>query len=641
MTTPPSTLYTRLSHSPPQIRLLSIHSSSLEISCRLHIVTLSPSLEFTALSYVWGPPEATETILVNNRPVSVRSNLANALRNVTYHWKKRFPNRPTEEFRLWADVICINQEDVPERNFQVKLMRELYASAELVISWLGNSGRVNMFSAMEALGAISRETKGIYLSADQGPKWEWMKGYPCLTDRGGVDGLLNAHWQAIQDFFEVDYFKRAWIFQELVLGREIVFMYGRDSIGWDVVADAARWLVLTGQAIRKKGWNGYPKDDHNFDPLVVAALASGAGSWWKVDAVAEMRVTMASDDKDGDVRWDLFPKYRYLAATNPRDHIYALLGVARGDNLVVDYDADIVSVYLDYVNAWVQDTGRVEVLCYSGIGMVKNVRETGAPSWMPNYPYENDREAALFRNLTDAFLGYNADKGVFDANSTISHIRGISLFVTAVVGPAIRKVHERSSTEMWDIASDFMRRNTTYITGIHPLKAFFQAVIGDETRTGRDLVAFVWEMIKLMQPPDQGLGYMIHSGKKFRALAGGCRGGENIIDCFERVLAADSDSKARSEIRAFVGMKTREQYNPFDSAAGDFAMAYTVYTRLCFSRHVCETKDGYIGIAPFGTLPGDRVAVVKGCNTPVVIRLLRGNTQFLKDCSWKHAALQL
>lgn len=37
----------------------------------------------------------------------------------------------------WADAICINQQDIYERNSQVLLMRHIYEGAEQVLIWLG------------------------------------------------------------------------------------------------------------------------------------------------------------------------------------------------------------------------------------------------------------------------------------------------------------------------------------------------------------------------------------------------------------------------------------------------------------------------------------------------------------------------
>lgn len=42
---------------------------------------------------------------------------------------------------MWADTICINQEDVTERDDQVTIMGTIFRSAETVLAWIGTSSR--------------------------------------------------------------------------------------------------------------------------------------------------------------------------------------------------------------------------------------------------------------------------------------------------------------------------------------------------------------------------------------------------------------------------------------------------------------------------------------------------------------------
>ena len=40
---------------------------------------------------------------------------------------------------IWVDAICINQEDIPERNVQVTMMDRVYERAKAVFVWLGEA----------------------------------------------------------------------------------------------------------------------------------------------------------------------------------------------------------------------------------------------------------------------------------------------------------------------------------------------------------------------------------------------------------------------------------------------------------------------------------------------------------------------
>src|ERR1700760_1263674 len=106
-------IYSPLEANRAEIRLVQILSDSRgKINCRLHTVSLDNDIEYIALSYLWGDSRKTEKIVVNGQPVSVGSNLVSALRHVKHHWQKHLPGRDQLSFRLWADAISINQDDV-------------------------------------------------------------------------------------------------------------------------------------------------------------------------------------------------------------------------------------------------------------------------------------------------------------------------------------------------------------------------------------------------------------------------------------------------------------------------------------------------------------------------------------------------
>lgn len=56
------------SDNPPELRMQSV-------SYRLHVFSLEDAPHFTALSYCWGPPEATKSICPDGKFVEVRKNL--------------------------------------------------------------------------------------------------------------------------------------------------------------------------------------------------------------------------------------------------------------------------------------------------------------------------------------------------------------------------------------------------------------------------------------------------------------------------------------------------------------------------------------------------------------------------------------
>ncbi|KAI9640013.1 hypothetical protein NHQ30_011573 [Ciborinia camelliae] len=109
--------YTNLDpEKPGSIRLLVLHADNPGsiIRCSLIHTTLRECRTdiyhpYTALSYVWGNSGARKDILLNGKRFSVTTNLAAALEDLRHH---------KDDFRLWADAICINQASNSERNKQ-------------------------------------------------------------------------------------------------------------------------------------------------------------------------------------------------------------------------------------------------------------------------------------------------------------------------------------------------------------------------------------------------------------------------------------------------------------------------------------------------------------------------------------------
>lgn len=76
--------------------------------------------------------------------MSVTPNLKHALQRL---------RNGTEELVLWVDAICINQDDIPERNVQTANMRAIYQGSESVAVWLGleNSHGLESNGSKEAM----------------------------------------------------------------------------------------------------------------------------------------------------------------------------------------------------------------------------------------------------------------------------------------------------------------------------------------------------------------------------------------------------------------------------------------------------------------------------------------------------------
>lgn len=113
------------------IRILSLSPGPpgdvLEV--RLQPVNIDrPNGEYDAISYVWGDPSRTCRIICNNAEMLITASLHGALTRLRQLDKPR---------RLWADQLCIDQDNLEEKAVQIPMMDIIYRNANHILVWLG------------------------------------------------------------------------------------------------------------------------------------------------------------------------------------------------------------------------------------------------------------------------------------------------------------------------------------------------------------------------------------------------------------------------------------------------------------------------------------------------------------------------
>jgi hypothetical protein len=90
---------------------------------------------YRTLSYMWGSSLNSRTILINGLEFGIRASLWTFF-NETSHASHNFLK---ENLWYWIDAVCIDQQNLPERNHQVSLMALIYSEASDVLIWLGGA----------------------------------------------------------------------------------------------------------------------------------------------------------------------------------------------------------------------------------------------------------------------------------------------------------------------------------------------------------------------------------------------------------------------------------------------------------------------------------------------------------------------
>lgn len=126
-----------LNSEAQEIRLLKILDGKGSVKCILETYEMTESLEYIALSYTWGASDLAYPITVNDCTFRVGKNLFDFLDMATKegssklhgdrkHGEDVYGRYHSDSVRpglsgmlIWIDQICINQDNVQERNHQV------------------------------------------------------------------------------------------------------------------------------------------------------------------------------------------------------------------------------------------------------------------------------------------------------------------------------------------------------------------------------------------------------------------------------------------------------------------------------------------------------------------------------------------
>lgn len=196
--------------------LLYLHplSHTGKIEASLTVVNLSDKPVYTALSYEWRTDIEQQAITVNGHFVHIRYNLYQLLLRLC----------PKRGFRrLWVDAICVDQNNISERNSQVQMMGTIYKAATFVVAWLGEEPEncEPLLRHLKRSGKVSRTVlRHGGRSVENDPRLEFEP----LADSASV--------KALKILLQRSYWSRAWVLQELIHGREITLMCGDEDVSW-------------------------------------------------------------------------------------------------------------------------------------------------------------------------------------------------------------------------------------------------------------------------------------------------------------------------------------------------------------------------------------------------------------------------
>lgn len=584
-----------------EIRLIHLECSAhpnARLRLRLTKWAMDNAPAFEALSYVWGSADTKVPVDCNNEPLSVTQNLVEALMA-----RRKLMRNGNHERLLWVDAVCINQADLVERAQQVQLMGEIFGKADTVWISLGGEDHVHR-SALPLIQLIydscldlatqdGVEIANLAARAGQGDALSRVSVEmidEAATASRDIETPEEA-WGSLARLFARPYFERRWCVQEVVLAQNAWIL--SPNIPFPHLGTVAQWCHA----------HNITSDYFFFGPKAMNSTQC---------------MVMASSARPSDSFITILDDFRLFRATDPRDSVYALLGLLdkidpdspMKKDIVVNYERkSLVDVFTDVARADIRHTLTLQVLSYAAPDLypddhhdtVPGSLNGGVPTWAPRW----DRPPKT---------GY-------------------------MISPILDKVWTISGQPENDIEAEVQNAYTLSVIGIQydTVEAVF-----DRVTSGYDNVpgsfAFVLDILDRLTEATWEAGA--------RSLALTMTAGRNIDNDVVQDLETDEQSQFFSDFLAWIReLRHSQAHSQTDhlepdfpqlagcNAARGYAHRYFAHaSRQCEGRRLFLLGNGSIGLGPELMHDMDAVVLLHGGQLPYVLRRVGDAWQLVGDC---------
>jgi Heterokaryon incompatibility protein (HET) len=592
--------------SEPSIRLLKVLDPSPDgnVNCVLTIHGIREVPSYRALSYTWGPPsdlaseggvtaDRSYPISCNGGNLMVTKNLLDAL---SYMQRTRLI---TSEDYIWIDAICISQDDEDEKSSQVYMMFDIYSAAQSVVVWLGEEDEDTSLALeiLPSVAAIPDDRIGRFDNLDL----DFMD--PIFEEY--ISPHSPTHWRALTMLMRKHWFNRVWIIQEFLAAKEVLILCGSFTISWELLVKASRFFATSSLSrfVLMNLMNDYPwLESSLFKPISRAYELSMFKSRLNnsIQPLHLMEFLALGSD---------------YGATNPRDKVYALLGVAnRNSRAHPDYRLDVETVYVDATRYVINESQDLAILA-----VVEDTRDEASldninslPSWVPNF---NVQTSTAFRKPLVA-VNLPPPRIVWQPNPRMIGISGAKLdrifyIENSSMGPRIEGISQ------WLRILFFSE--PTYLNGEARLEALGRTLIengvGSATNSEGILILFqlwlAWEVARILVE-DRRTGF---ESDRTRLIYGSL----NAIGMFEPPLPF-GPLLTSGTVESFVSALNGE---PRDEDTRDASRLANRYGELIMSKRRSKaflTDRGRFGTAPRTSELYDTIWIVPGASDPLLLR---------------------
>ncbi|KAM0253873.1 hypothetical protein ACHAQJ_007104 [Trichoderma viride] len=545
---------------------------------------------------------------------------------------------------LWIDAICINQQDVSERNVQVAMMARIFQTAHVVLGWLGVADKDAsiLFDVLQEAKAMQlKKTKYCLTQSCMKPATEnnnrGFTGRRRLLSKEQVDAIFT--------FFARAWFHRTWIIQEIALAQNLVLFCGDYMFTW---MDLCFLLQLKPEQQEWSDSNGtlnvkFGRGNSRTLAWCLADIRIRSSSFSLdrlfADIVFKGKISKGTSKELDRAQFSL-PTLMALtwnfAVSDPRDKLFALQNITRRCDderkVTVDYNKSVVQIFTDMARIFIEAcgdhsfidwlTGRTEDFePLEGLSFVQapvgcdlptcSLRRTarkgaseeelkGLPSWVPNFsrPLDTTR---LFGPRFHAAGGKRAQ--IYPSESKILKVDGLEIGGIVEVDDGAHRTGvvrcARLEVNEWLRITSHL--DPVYPTGISRVEALWRTMIADYGQfdsLNESFKAFVIFNLFLYEEKEEA--------------------GLPNLDILESLRETDfSDSLPSVDEMEHAKSKSDDERREDSSDPMGF---FSALGRFTPGRRLVRTDNGYLGLAPLSAQVGDEIWLLGGFRTPVVLR---------------------
>ncbi|CAN9316228.1 unnamed protein product [Alternaria sp. RS040] len=302
------------------------------------------------------------------------------------------PHMPKTPTYYWIDFLCVNQTNIEERNVQVASMADVFKKADGVVVWLGKEDQYTQ----DALTTMQR------ISSTPEEKWSlvpYTSFYnPEESSLVFATRLTFYNWLGFIVLINRPWFKRAWVIQEIALGKTALVVCGSKVFPWELLSKTLSFVKITRwyHHLRSEKLR-HVKELRNqpgiYRQVLKSKLEVGISplnlnsTRLSTSPLAGTNSQMANHSS---LR-NLLDKHRFAESSDPRDKVYAFLGLAnkslspfrtQPSVLIPDYNLSVQEVYTE--------TATVLMSSYKNLSWLSHVEDasqrqiSNLPSWVPD-----------------------------------------------------------------------------------------------------------------------------------------------------------------------------------------------------------------------------------------------------------------